>query len=122
MADVSPDTERRRRRLLAVAALLGLLGFLGGAATNRALAHFLALPEDSELPVYADAAAPSPSADGQSEAVAPALSGIDLDLRPRGLSRKQYAETIVRRNIFDSTAVYDPNATQATGDGSCRTD
>mgnify|MGYP003334337892 CR=1 FL=1 len=112
-----------RRRALLVLGLLGVFGFGGGAIANQVVKKFLALPEDAEPLVYEDA----PVAEGPGEKPGPGVppeSGDPERPRPtRALTEKQYADIILRRNIFDSSAVYDPNAVKP-GDpsGECKSD
>jgi len=117
-----------RRRLLIGAAALAAVGFSLGALTNQGLGRMLALPADTERFVFTDAAAPPlpgepgapppPMADSELPDEGPASSTP----RPaRGLTARQYSDVIVRRNIFDSSAVYDPSAGSAGG-GDCKSD
>ncbi len=113
-----PSAASTRRRILLVLGVVGILGFGGGAVTNRAVARLLALPDDAELPDYVDASVPE-----EGMADAPGDMPDRAPKRPRALPLKQYADVIVRRNIFDSTAVYDPSALKE-GDvaGECKSD
>jgi general secretion pathway protein C len=97
-----------------------LLGFVGGAGLNQAAARFLALPEGTEKPEYVDVA--TPEAGG-----APPEGGMPGERprpAPRGLGvhvpgTQQYVDAIVKRNIFDSSAVYNPQVA-TSGDGTCK--
>lgn len=114
-----PSAASTRRRILLVFGVVGILGFGGGAVANQAVARLLALPSDAVLPDYLDA--PTPDA----EAVA-VTGGESIDRsvkRPRALPLKTYSDIIVRRNIFDSTAVFDPTSVKE-GDpaGECKSD
>ncbi|MES2640046.1 MAG: type II secretion system protein GspC [Myxococcota bacterium] len=114
-----PSAASTRRRLFLVLGVVGLFGFGGGALVNQAVGRMLALPEDADVPEYVDAAEPV-----EGEAPAPD-NGLarGAPKRPRALSQKQYADIIVRRNIFDSTAVYDPSAAKEGGvAGECKSD
>lgn len=110
------------RRVVLGAVLLALVGFAIGAVGSRAVGRLVAVPEDAERTQYIDGP-PSPAAPGEASAVAAAETPAEHPSpRPRVMSLKQYADIIVRRNIFDSTAVYDPNAAKTTGSGECRSD
>lgn len=123
-----------RRRILFVFAAISVLGLSAGAVANQGVARLLALPEGEDAPAYADADAPRE--DGAAEGDAPdavADAGELADdaepprrsskAKTRAKSKKQYADIIVRRNIFDSSAVYDPDAASAAGgDGACTND
>ncbi|MDP2314451.1 MAG: type II secretion system protein GspC [Pseudomonadota bacterium] len=130
-----PSAASTRRRILLVFGVVSLLGFGGGALANQGVARLLALPEDATLPEYVDAVMPGeggPMQPGGGPGVAGGASDPDepegastkrSPPRPRALSQKSYSEIIVRRNIFDSTAVYDPNSAKS-GDvaGECKSD
>ncbi|MFZ5481032.1 MAG: type II secretion system protein GspC [Myxococcota bacterium] len=135
MADPTSPEDRRaaaatRRRALIAMAAISLLGFLLGALVNVGLARVLAVPEDVDVPEFVEASpedvpgeerrGPAPILDGGEDAGEVADAGDARPSRPRGLSKKAYADVIVRRNIFDSTAVYDPSAGGEQGDGSCK--
>lgn len=100
-------------------AIIGVLGFGGGAVANQGVARLLALPDDAVLPDYVDAevAEGAPMDEGSAdEANKPSR-------KPRALTVKQYADIIVRRNIFDSTAVYEEASQDNTNpNGECRSD
>jgi general secretion pathway protein C len=131
-----PSATPLRRRALIVLAIVGSIGFGGGAIVNQALARLLALPDDAEIPTYADAAPEPgrPTPDGMSTAGQPdgedAAPGVEhvgaggprRISRPTAASAKSYSEPIVRRNIFDSTAVYDPAAAVSDVAGECKSD
>jgi general secretion pathway protein C len=99
---------------------VGVLGFGGGALANQVTARLLALPDDAELPEYADA----PVADAQQPATADD-SQTDTShpptRPPRVLSEKQLTEIILKRNIFDSTAAPEV-AGPVSGNGECKSD
>jgi general secretion pathway protein C len=119
-------TFLNNRRVLLGAGALAVAGFALGAIVNQGIGRALRLPEDTDVPQFTDAGAPAPSGDDEgdvpvvaaTEEPAQPRAGIS---RPRGLSARQYADIIVRRNIFDSSAVYDPNAVVAGG-GDCKAD
>lgn len=117
-----PSAASNRRRVLLVLGAIAVFGFVGGALTNQGIARLLALPGGAELPAFTDADTTVADAggDGEMEREKPAAR---TPPRPRALSEKQYADVIVRRNIFDSTAVYDPSAVAASDTaGECRSD
>lgn len=109
-------------RLALTAAVTGVIGLATAAAVNVAAARFLTLPDDAEPLTYTDAAAPeAPAASGSSEADAP-VAAAEVPDRPAPRPRAPNAKTwdvIVRRNIFDSSAVYNPQAV-VPGGGDCR--
>lgn len=115
-----------RRRAVLVLGLLGVLGFGGGAAANQVIKRFIALPEDAEPLVYEDAPVAEIAGDKpRPEPGVPDEGGEDSrPQRPmRALTEKQYADIILRRNIFDSTAVFDPNAVKpGDASGECKSD
>jgi general secretion pathway protein C len=116
-----PTAASSRRRALLFLGVIGALGFGGGALANRGVARLLALPDDAELPAYVDAAPEEPGGAPGEPGPGPAVERAAP--RPRALTEKQYADVIVRRNIFDSTAVYDPSAaTEVDPSGECRSD
>lgn len=121
-----PAVARFRRRALIVFAAIGVVGFGSGALANQGVARLLRLPDDAKPPTYADVEPPKDdaAADGQAvdDAGDEAPEAAPSRPRPRALSKKQYADVIVRRNIFDSTAVYNPAAEAAGGDGTCTSD
>lgn len=115
-----PSAAAARRRILLVFAVVGIVGFGGGALANQALGRILALPDDAEVPEYVDAAGPLEGEPPDLAGGGPARGGPK---RPRPLTQKQYADIIVRRNIFDSTAVYDPSTAKDGGvAGECKVD
>ncbi|MDP2307520.1 MAG: type II secretion system protein GspC [Pseudomonadota bacterium] len=115
-----PSSASTRRRILLVLGVVGLFGFGGGALVNQGLARVLALPDDAELVDYVDAAPPEPGEQPEPPEGGLVASGPK---RPRPISQKQYADIIVRRNIFDSSAVYDPSAAKEGGvAGECKSD
>lgn len=115
-----------RPRLPVTAAVLAFLGFTVGALANQGIARLLALPEDADRFEFTEAGAPPIAA--AEDGGPPPEPGLDEPprpvasvSRPRGMTARQYADVIVRRNIFDSSAVYDPNAVVAGG-GDCKSD
>lgn len=122
-----PAVARFRRRALIAFAGIGVVGLGSGALANQGLARLLRLPDDAKPPTYADAEPPAgeepggePVADAGGEEAADAAPARPR--APRAQSKKQYADVIVRRNIFDSTAVYNPAVEAANGDGTCTSD
>lgn len=120
----APPARPPLPRWLAPAALVvALLGLGVGTLINRVVAGLVALPEDVERTEYVDGApaaapdAPLASAGESDEPPPPSRAS-----RPRVPTLKQYSDVIVRRNLFDSTAVYDPDAAAAAGAGECRSD
>lgn len=121
-----------RRRILLVFAAISVLGLSAGAVANQGVARLLALPEGEDAPAYADAGAPRDDAAAEGDAPVADAGELPDDAEPprrsgkaktRSKSKKQYADIIVRRNIFDSSAVYDPDAASAAGgDGACTSD
>lgn len=87
-----------RRRLPILLAVLATLVAVGaGVGVNEALARFLALPEGAEAPAVADASQPErpdPRAERRTAA------GPE-----RSLSKRQYIDGILGRNIFDPDAI-----------------
>ncbi len=124
-----PDGWPSPRRILMGAGLLAALGIAAGALAGSGVGRLLALPEGADVPTYADVEAPakSPGADAGTSPVAAAEAPEDPEdvseraTAPRALPKASYVDTIVRRNIFDSTAVYNP-AADVVGDGTCRND
>ena len=115
-----------RPRLPVVAGVLAIAGFVVGAALNQGLGRILAVPADADRPEFTDAGAPPsiarPEGDLAMEPGEDAPARVPPPpVRPRGMTARQYADIIVRRNIFDSSAVYDPNAV-AAGGGDCKSD
>ena len=124
----------------AVSIALGLA--VGIGVTRTTVAGWVGLPEDAELREYADSpaavaatdGAPSPSGDAPDEAGAPdRASGPDQagDGAPaapddppatarRALPKSTYVDVVLRRNIFDSTAVYNPAVASADLGSECR--
>lgn len=117
-----PKAAFNRRRVLLVLGVVGLLGFGGGALANQVVARLLALPDDAEIPTYVDADVPKDAPEG-AEFESPTMGDPFPSPRTRTLSEKQYSEAIVRRNIFDSSAVYDPSVAKADSvAGECKAD
>ncbi len=103
-------------RLAVTAALAAAVGFGIAAVATTVGGHYLQLPEGAEPVEYADPAAPEAAA-------APSVAEDDEaparpTVRNRAPSSKSW-DVIVRRNIFDSTAVYNPAAV-VPGGGDCR--
>lgn len=118
-----PSSSPFTRRLAIGAAILALLGFGLGALLSQGVARFAALPEGSERTLYVDAEAPGagPGPDLADATPPPVVDRVPA--RPRVWTAKQYSDVILRRNIFDSSAVYDPDAAlAAAGGGECRSD
>lgn len=104
-----------------LAAVMAAFGFGLAALITQVGGHYLVLPEDAGAVVYSDL--PESAAAGGDAAVA---SGSTDEApppprpaaRPRAPSSKSF-DVIVRRNIFDSTAVYNPDVL-TPGGGDCR--
>jgi type II secretion system protein C len=120
-------------RVLLAAATLAVLGIASGAVINQGVARLIAAPSDAEKPEYevvADAGPgsgvgehPKPGTEPEEpKEEEPVRSGASAGLgAARVPSAEEYARIIVRRNIFDSTAVY-REPTAATGNGECKAD
>lgn len=113
----SPSSRSNRSWLLAAAAVIGVLGFSVGAIVNQGVGRLLKIPDDAVLPEYTDVEAPVKSSSGDDVVTARVNHGDD---GPHGMSGKQYSEIIVRRNIFDSSAVYNPEVAKAMGSDECK--
>lgn len=116
-------TPRIRPRLLVAGLVIGFVGFSGAAVLNQAIGRLAALPEDAKPLRFSDAPAPDPavaSAKGEPGEESAPSSPLPTPVMSRAPSLKTYTDSIVRRNIFDSTAVYDPNAQVAQGGGECK--
>lgn len=125
---------RTRTRVLVAATVIGFLGFSAGAVLNQAIGRFAALPEDAKPIHFSDLPAPEPTAGGgpvakveppvgddQSPGDEPTPAVSKSASRPiHAPAMRTYTDTIVRRNIFDSTAVFDPNAAVKQGGGECK--
>ncbi len=128
-ADPAPGGWPSPRRILLGAGLLAVLGIAAGALAGRGVGRLLALPEGAEVPTYADAEPPPKAAGTDAASPVPATSDTEepsteapeRPVAPRALPKASYVDTIVKRNIFDSTAVYNP-AAAVVGDGTCRND
>lgn len=111
-------------RLAIAAAITSMFGFAFAAAlTHFGALYFLTLPPDIDPIVYNDAPAPPPGPGdlpmpGEPPEAALTSRSASSSPRPRVPSSKSY-EVIVRRNIFDSTAVYNPDVA-VPGGGDCR--
>ncbi len=115
-------------RLAITALLTGGIGFAVAVAVTRIGAHYLKLPDDAALVTYTDVAQPpmTPSTGATASSDAPDASPASptsrptpvAPLHPRAPTGKSY-DVIVRRNIFDSSAVYNPDAV-SPGGGDCR--
>ncbi len=118
-----------------------MLGLGAGASVNQLVAYQLTLPKGAQARVYTDnepaapspttPKAPGPSDDGQEvsdegeEGKGEPEEGPSEASEPRPnrtLPPGTYAEIIVRRNIFDSTAVYQPPAQSSSSEGECVSD
>lgn len=117
----APSDSSSVRTIAGAAVVLGLFGFLVGAAVNQGAKRFFTLPADAKVRTYVDAeqkggdAAPgSPTVDEPG----PDMPGLASS---HGSSLRTYEDAILRRNLFDSTAVYDPDAAKAsTGSMDCK--
>ncbi len=129
-----PKLSAPSPRVLLAAATLAVLGIASGAVINQGVARLIAAPSDAEKAEYevvadagpgsgvGDRPKPAPSAEGGKEEEEPPRTGTAAGLgSARVPSSEEYARTIVRRNIFDSTAVY-REPTEATGNGECKAD
>ena len=124
MQKTDPALSRKRRRLGVVFGLIGLAGFGGGALTNRGLAQFFALPTDEDRPEYTDVGEPVAGAelDDAGGGASEPGTGASPTSQKRAQPKRAYGEIIVRRNIFDSSAVYNPATAVASGNGDCKSD
>lgn len=137
-----PPFLRPPKNLPAGAAVLAALGFSVAAILNQGVGRLFVLADDAEYPEFEDAeAAPEggpqgpggmmpgmppggmgggPMAMGAPDEVGqgPASGGDEVSPRPgrRALPKQRYVDAIVRRNIFDSTAVYNPETAQPGSD------
>src|SRR5687768_14454046 len=118
MADPTNSADPRRaatRRRTAIAfGAISIVGFLLGALVNVGLARVLALTANADDPAFVDADAGEAGDNGERVTGGDVAAGEEpaaepVARGPRALPKKTYADIIVRRNIFDSTAVYDPN-------------
>ena len=100
------------KRSLPVAIALGiaLVALLGAGTLNFGLSMLLALPEGAEVSEV------QPDSAEEEAPAAPPRSTID-----RGLSKRQYIEGVLERNIFDHTAIGKETTGDAGGEGT-RTD
>lgn len=113
-----------RNRVAIAAAVIGFVGFSAAAVLNQGIGRLAALPSDAKPVRFTDvelsegtvAAADRGEGDaGEAPSTLPPPSAI-----PRAPGVRSYVESIVRRNIFDSTAVFDPAARVTDGGGECR--
>jgi general secretion pathway protein C len=132
------------QRAALVIAFLSLLGFGAGAGVNQLVARWITLPEsEGEEVAYVLVESPKDKAAGDkaagdkpagdntepdkgdgsaAENEAPAIPTMERPLASHRIpSVKEYSDIIVRRNIFDSTAVYVEQA-PGTGNGECKSD
>ena len=124
---MSPRVQApNRKRLGVIAAGLAFLGFSLAAVLNQGVGRYAALPEDAkplqfnDTPV-SDEGAPA-VVDGGEAAKAPTPNPVVAASTPRTPSLKSYTDAILRKNLFDSAAVYDPNAAVASGAGECKSE
>ncbi len=103
--------------MVAAAAVIGVLGFSVGAIVNQGIGRMLTIPEDMVVPDYTDVAVAAKAPAGDDAVTGFVERSVDA---PRGLSGKQYSEVIVRRNIFDSSAVYNPEVAKTMGSDECK--
>lgn len=125
MAEVEPGGAEpsEMRRIALGAGVLGLLGFLAGAGANQALKQVFATPEDAADRSYVDKEEGERSEPVARVADGPGPGEEDGPVRSTAdaLGSRFYTTAIGRRNIFDSAAVYDPNAAKvADGGFECR--
>lgn len=126
----SRNPLRTRNAAIAAALVIGFLGFSVGAVVNQGIGRLVVLPEDAkpikfnDVPTEPGAPAPAPVVDGGEEPddvvveapTSPATSPSGV----RVPAQRSYVDSIVRRNIFDSSAVFDPNAAARDGGGECK--
>lgn len=127
-----PRPPRPSRRTWIALAVLGFVGFSVGAVANQGIARFAKLPEDAKKYKFNDveepeAVASAPKPGGEDDPLTEENEpGRDLPAAPalsRAPSLQTYIDSIVRRNIFDSSAVYDPSSgAAASGAGECKAD
>ncbi|MSP54552.1 MAG: hypothetical protein EXR69_02945 [Myxococcales bacterium] len=90
--------------------------------THFGARHFLTLPTDTDPIVYNDAPAPPPGPNDRPLPGEPPEAALTTRTasspHPRAPSSRSY-DVIVRRNIFDSSAVYNPDVA-VPGGGDCR--
>lgn len=127
----------RTPRVMGAAAALCLFGAGGGVLVNRlVVTRFLALPEGVERPEYAVVEGGESDESTSARTMHPPKSAEPVTGSPETASKssdtplasnvripgaREYAEAIVRRNIFDSTAVY-VEAGAVDGKGECKAD
>lgn len=106
-------------RLALTAAVSGVVGLASAAALTTVAARYLTLPDDAEPMTYSDAESPTAAPGAPDAESSPVADGADRPApRARPSSPKSW-DVIVRRNIFDSSAVYNPQAV-VPGGGDCR--
>ncbi len=112
-----------RNRIILAALGIGFLGFGSGALINQAIARLvLKIPEGSSQGDYSVVQAePGAVPDEGADAPTPETALSSQSGRIRVPSAQEYADIIVRRNIFDSSAVYTEEKV-ANGNGECRAD
>ncbi|MBN1336855.1 MAG: hypothetical protein JXB39_12935 [Deltaproteobacteria bacterium] len=92
---------RNPRRFAVVVSLVTVGAIAASFGASKLVEHLLALPEGASITVARILeAAPGSAEGGTSTAEAPVP-----DLKSAALSKRVYADPILRRNIFDSTAV-----------------
>ena len=126
--EIVPQLPKPSPRLLVAAAVLAVIGFGAGAVFNQGVKRLIALPDDAEKPDFevvasANPAPPGPRpADGDHpDAPTPAPPPPADVPAPHVPDEASYSDVIVRRNIFDSTAVFH-EPTEANGNGQCKAD
>jgi type II secretion system protein C len=114
--DTEPERRVKRfRKPLMILFVLTLMGAALGIGLNQVLAYFVAVPP-AEL-AKIDPFGALPLGDSEEDVgSAPEVAAVG----PRALSRSEYIDGILRRNIFDSEfiAKYDPDARVLEGEGS----
>ena len=113
-------------RLALTAAFAMASGFACAAVLTRVGAHYLVIPDDAQPVTYNDVQGP-PATPGAPSAAVTSTDATEPDAADHPASRtparrapssKSY-DIIVRRNIFDSSAVYNPDVA-VPGGGDCR--
>lgn len=122
-----PQLPKPSPKLIAVASVLAVVGFGAGALVNQGVKRFIALPEGAEKPEFEVVAAATPPSeggqpnDGPSARPEPQPERAETPVSSRAPPVQTYVDQIVRRNIFDSTAVFH-EPTEVNGDGQCKAD